>query len=247
MIKLLERTIYAHGGLDRSKGFRYLKAKIKADGAIWAMKGQPGIFYDVDVSVDLLKQEIELTTDQFRATYSPDNILALTEIGKPVQELTAPRSSFAEYGKAETWTWLQAIYFLGYTLWSHVQVPILFLKPGFHVIALGPWREKKGETWQRLQVNFPDNIAAHSRSQTFYIGRDGLIKRQDYQMDIAGGTPIAQYLEDYVQVPPFRLPTILRAYVRKEDNMPMLDQPLLVSIHQSNLQPVPVNKVKQHF
>jgi hypothetical protein len=40
---------------------------------------------------------------------------------------------------------------------------------------LEPWQEA-GETWRRLKVHFPTDIATHSTEQTLYFDQKGLLK-----------------------------------------------------------------------
>jgi hypothetical protein len=56
-----------------------------------------------------------------------------------------------------------------------------------------------------LRARLPDVIASHSREQGFYFGDDFLLRRHDYQLEIAGGIPVAQYVHDIVEADGFRL------------------------------------------
>jgi hypothetical protein len=84
-----------------------------------------------------------------------------------------------------------------------------------------------------LRVRFPDEIASHSKEQDFYFGDDFLLRRHDYQVDVAGGFPAAQYVYDHVDVAGLRYPTKRLAYVRGPNRKPIRDL-LLVSIDLSN-------------
>ena len=50
----------------------------------------------------------------------------------------------------------------------------------------------RDEIWRGLRATFPDSIATHSREQDFYFGPDGLLRRRDYHVDVAGGFAAAQ-------------------------------------------------------
>jgi hypothetical protein len=80
-----------------------------------------------------------------------------------------------------------------------------------------------------LRVRFADHIASHSREQDFYFGDDGLLRRHDYQVDIAGAFPAAQYVSGFAYVQGIRVPTRRRAYVRGPDLQPVRDL-LMVAI-----------------
>jgi hypothetical protein len=69
-----------------------------------------------------------------------------------------------------------------------------------------PWQEN-GQTWRRLQIRFPANIATHNTNQTLYIDGDGLLKRHDYDVDISGGTQAVHYMSEYREAGGFRFPT----------------------------------------
>jgi hypothetical protein len=40
--------------------------------------------------------------------------------------------------------------------------------------------------WRGLRARFPDRIASHSKAQDFYFGEDFLLRRHDYNLEIAG-------------------------------------------------------------
>jgi hypothetical protein len=78
-------------------------------------------------------------------------------------------------------------------------------------------------------VQFPQHIATHCAVQDFYFGPDLLLRRHDYQVDVAGGFPAAQYIDGYVDVQGLQMPTRRRAYLRGPDGKAVRDL-LLVSI-----------------
>ena len=78
-------------------------------------------------------------------------------------------------------------------------------------------------------MEFPDDIASHSRLQDFYFGNDFLLRRHDYHVDVAGGFPAAQYIGEYVEVQGLRFPTRRRAYLRAADLQPLRER-VMVSI-----------------
>ncbi len=54
-------------------------------------------------------------------------------------------------------------------MWTYLNTPFLFALDGVKTEEIEPWREN-GETWRRLKVTFPPNIASHSTVQTFFFG-----------------------------------------------------------------------------
>jgi hypothetical protein len=91
-----------------------------------------------------------------------------------------------------------------------------------------------GPTWRRLQVSYPDDIATHSSTQTLYINGKGLLKRHDYDVEIAGGTPGAHYIEGYEDVCGTMFPTKRRIFPRQADGTAS-PEPLVVSIDLSDI------------
>jgi hypothetical protein len=95
---------------------------------------------------------------------------------------------------------------------------------------LSPWKEN-GESWRRLEVDFPDYIATQSSKQTLYIDKLGLLKRNDYDVEIAA----AHYIYAYVDMSGIKFPTVRRVFNRKKDGS--IDrEPLVISIDLSNIQ-----------
>jgi len=79
-------------------------------------------------------------------------------------------------------------------MWTYLNTPFLLARSGFESEEVEPWREA-GDTWRRLRVRFPEDIATHSTEQTLYFDQQGLLKRHDYDVEISGGTAAAQYAD----------------------------------------------------
>ena len=126
------------------------------------------------------------------------------------------------------WAPLQSAYFNGYAMWTYLTTPFFMAMPGFDVSEIDPWQEGE-ERWRGLRVRFPEQIASHSKEQDFYFGEDYLLRRHDYHVDVAGGFPTAQYVDNIVEVDGVKLPTKRRAYVRAPDLKPVRDL-LMVAI-----------------
>ena len=112
-------------------------------------------------------------------------------------------------------------------------MPFQLAWPGVVSEELSPWRED-GESWRRLLVTYPRSIATHSTKQTLYFDEFGLMKRHDYDVEIAGGTPAAHYMSSYVEVSGIKFPTVHRIFARQPDASVDRD-PLVVSIDLSNI------------
>ena len=78
-----------------------------------------------------------------------------------------------------------------------------------------PWTED-GQKFRRLQVTYPASIATHSTNQVLYVDDDGLLRRRDYSLDIAGGAPSAHYISGHHDVSGLIIPARRLIYSRDE-------------------------------
>jgi hypothetical protein len=77
--------------------------------------------------------------------------------------------------------------------------PFILANSDVEVTEIAPVQEA-GQTWQGLRAIFPDRIATHSREQDFYFGSDGLMRRHDYHVDVAGGFAAAHLVSYFVEI-----------------------------------------------
>jgi hypothetical protein len=61
-------------------------------------------------------------------------------------------------------------------MWTYLNTPFLLARPDVKSEEIESWQEA-GETWRRLRVRFPADIATHSTEQTLYFDEHGLLKR----------------------------------------------------------------------
>jgi hypothetical protein len=216
MNELLDLVLLAHGGLDRWRKFNKVRATIVAGGGLLPMKG-------LDVDPKPLEGTVTVHEEStlirpfgqpdWRMKFAPERVVIETTAGVVVQERSDPRAAFAGHTMNTPWDLLHRGYFNGYARWTYLTTPFLMAMPGFEVTEIAPWQEG-AERWRGLRARFPDAIASHSREQDFYFGDDFLLRRHDYQLEIAGGIPVAQYVYDIVESDGFRFPAKRRAYVR---------------------------------
>jgi hypothetical protein len=104
-------------------------------------------------------------------------------------------------------------------MWTYLNTPFLLVRPGVESEEVAPW-EEAGETWRRLKVRFPSDIATHSTEQTLYFDHRGLLTR---------GTPAAHYVSDLREFSGIVFPTKRRILPRQPDGH-SVPEPLVVSI-----------------
>lgn len=229
MTDLLDELVVAHGGLKRWDELQTVTAHLTQGGAVWALKGQPGVLDDVYITADLHKEReshYPFGAPGRRSVFTPERVAIETDDGTVLEALDDPRASFAGHVVDTPWTTLQLAYFVGTAMWTYLAQPFAFTMPGFETAELEPWQEN-GEQWRRLRVTWPDYLATHSTVQTVYVGDDGLIRRQDYQVEIMGGATGAHYMSGYARVAGIMLPTRHRIYGRTPDGRALMDQSLV--------------------
>jgi hypothetical protein len=236
METLVKTILDAHGGLERWSRFKSLSARLVQGGALWTLKGKAGVLDETTVTVDLKGEHAShhpFGDASRKSSFTPGRVALLSAEGAVLEELTEPRASFAGHTLETPWTDLQLAYFAGCAMWTYLNMPFLLTWPGVESKEIDPWTEN-GETWRRLAVTFPANIATHSTHQTLYVGDDGLLRRHDYDVEITGGTQGAHYISEYVEVEGLKFPTKRRIFPRTPDGQ-SLPEPLVVSIDLSNI------------
>jgi hypothetical protein len=219
MNKLAEFAIDAHGGLERWSRFSKLTAHLVRGGVFWATKQKAGVLDDTMIKVDLLGEAISdwpVGSPARRSFFEPGRVALEDANGKLLEELLQPRSSFEVQGAHRLWTDLQLVYFAGYAMWTYLNTPFLLARPGVESEEVEPWQEE-GDTWRRLRVRFPEDIATHSREQTMYFDQRGMLRRHDYQVEVDGGAPGAHYVYEPKEFSGIVFPTKRRIFVRGSD------------------------------
>lgn len=235
MNDLLQQVLDAHGGLERWNSFKTLQATIVTGGELWGLKGVTQDAMPRTMTVSLHQQSASVTPfgkPEWRTAFTAERIAIETLEGQIINERANPRDAFATHALETPWDPLHRAYFSGYAMWTYLTTPFLMAMQGCSVREIEPWQEGQ-ERWRGLRVTFAEGIASHSRLQDFYFGEDGLLRRHDYHVDVAGGFAAAQYISDYVEAQGLRFPTRRRAYMRGDDLQPVRDQ-TMVSIDLSD-------------
>ena len=236
MTDLLDFTVAAHGGLNRWNELETVSAHLIQGGVTWEMKGQKGVLDDVYVTARLHEERVShhpFGAPGRRSVFIPERVAIETDDGTALETLDHPRASFAGHTLETPWTTPQLAYFVGTAMWTYLTQPFTFTLPEFETTELEPWQEG-GEQWRRLQVTWPGNLASLGRELTLYIGDDGLIRREDYDVEILGGASGAHYMTGYQEVDGIMVPAGHRIVPRTPDGQ-ALTEPLLISIDLSEI------------
>ncbi|WP_395665968.1 hypothetical protein [Methylocella sp.] len=236
MSRLRDYVIEAHGGLPLWRQFEQVSADLDQGGVLWSVKGFPHTLERTSVAVGLKTQwasHAPFGSGGRRSRFEPGRTALESADGAILEDLSDPRASFAGHTLQTPWTELQLAYFAGCAMWTYLNMPFLLAWPGMESEELEPWPTDDGD-WRRLAVRFPADIATHSALQTLYFDGDGLLKRHDYNVEIAGNTPGAHFVSDYVEVSGVSFPTRRRIFARRPDGG-FSPEPLVVSIDLSNI------------
>jgi hypothetical protein len=232
MNQLLANVLEAHGGLNRWNNYQKVEASIVTGGGFFALKGMLQDSTARRMSVWLHEERSSVlpfgAPDQ-RTMFTPERIAIEKLDGTVVAERHAPKDSFAGHQMSTPWDPLHRAYFNGEALWTYLTTPFVLAMEGVQVEETEPWKEG-AETWRVLRAYFPGSIETHSLIQDFFFGeRDFMLRRHDYNVNIAGGFPAAQLTSNYAEANGIHLPTRRRAYTRGPDRRPIQEM-LMVSI-----------------
>lgn len=236
MTDLLDFVVEAHGGLKRWDELDTVSAHLIQAGVAWEMVGQKGVLDDVFVTASLHEERVShypFGTAGGRSVFTPGHVAIEDDDGTVVEALDQPRASFADHTLPTPWTAPQLAYFVGTAMWTYLTQPFTFTMPGFDTSELEPWAEN-GEQWRRLRVVWPRNLASLNAVLTVYVGDDGLIRREDYDVEIMGGSAGAHYMSGYTRVAGIMIPTGHRILPRTPQGQ-ALTEPLLISIDLSEI------------
>jgi hypothetical protein len=231
MRNLVQQILDAHGGIERWNRYTTLTANISTGGGLWALKGLVQDSAVRRMTVSLHEQYASVAPfgqPDWHTNFRPDRIAIEKEDGTVIRECEQPRASFAGHTMNTPWDPLHRAYFNGYALWTYLTMPFFMAMPGFTTEEIAPWTEGN-EQWRGLRVRFPEGIHSHCQEQDLYFGDDLLLRRHDYQVDIAGSFPATQYVDQFVEVQGLKMPTRRRAYLRDPQGKPVHDM-LLVAI-----------------
>ena len=230
MNDLLELAVEGHGGLRRWERISRFRTRLSITGAIWTLKGRPGLLDDVWLEGDTRRQRVTMTPfprPGHHATWEPHRQRIETAEGVVVAERRDPAAAFVAT-RASPWDEFQVAYFASEAIWNYLVAPFLFTRADFITEETWPWHEG-GQTWRTLQVTYPHTVVAHARQQTYYFDDTGLLRRLDYTVDLLGGGSAVHYPSRYREVDGIMIPTRRRVYVRNPDGTPV-GHPVSVAI-----------------
>ena len=139
MNDLLKLAIEGHGGMPRWKQISQFRVVTSITGAIWALKGMPGLLDGVVLDGVVLEGETRdqrLTITPFPqpgqyATWEPYRQTIETASGALVAERHDPLASFAGLTRYSAWDEFQVAYFASEANWNYFVAPFIFARGDF--------------------------------------------------------------------------------------------------------------------
>jgi hypothetical protein len=104
---LLETVIEALGGLERWNQLSTISARLTQGGALWALKGQPGVLDDVVVTASLHEERAShrpFGAADRHSAFTPERVAIETDAGTVLETLDHPRASFAGHSFETPWS-----------------------------------------------------------------------------------------------------------------------------------------------
>jgi hypothetical protein len=234
MHELVKMTIEAHGGLERWKQVRRISASFRVSGPSFKQRGPVGeAFAALPMRVLVDAHEPHVILEPFAAfeqkgIYRPHRTVVESSEGRVVEALDNPRDTLKTVALGDPWSGPQILYFIGYSLWMYFTLPYTFLEDGVRCEEVEPWVEA-GETWRALKVTYPASYPSHSTAQIHYFDNKGLMRRQDYTVDVRQNIGAAHYIEGHQTFDGFVFPTRRRIYSRGADRKPLRDKLLIAA------------------
>jgi hypothetical protein len=230
--ELLERSIEAHGGLERFESAEKISARVRCGGWAFVLRFKRGAFSNITGTVSTREPRSVLEPypgPGRRGILERNSVRIESGEGEVLAERSNPRAAFRGLRRTLWWDDLDLLYFGGYALWGYLCAPFVFRRPGFEISEAEPWHEN-GEVWSRLAVRYPEDVPAHSREQTYYIDERGLIRRNDYTAEVFGSwAKAAHYCWEHRDFSGLVVSTRRKAMPRRRNGKP-LRQVTVVSI-----------------
>ena len=160
MSALLDEVLEAHGGLERWRAARTVRARVRSGGLLVRTRVPGNRLADYRLMVEV--QEPRAVMDPFprtgqRGVFDRGEARIEGEGGEVLASRADPRAAF--FGRAGLrrnlrWDALDATYFAGYAMWNYLTTPLLLTRDGGRVAEGERWREADQE-WRRLEVDSP--------------------------------------------------------------------------------------------
>jgi hypothetical protein len=189
---LLAEVLEAHGGVERWRAARDIRASVRTGGLLLATRARRALVSEYRIALRVHEPWVELDPAGVpeRGVFDHGVVRRLAADGSVVEERREPRALFS--GRAGLrrnlrWDALDTAYFAGYAMWNYLTTPLLLTREEVKVSEGSPMTGPGGERWRRLDARFDPSLDTHSPEQTFWVGGDSILRRHDYTAEVVGG------------------------------------------------------------
>ena len=241
MNALLAEVLEAHGGLERWRAAREIRASVRTGGLLLATRARREFVSDFLLTMKVQEPWIELAPVAIgeRGVFDHGTVRTIGPGGEVVEERDDPRPLF--FGRSGLrrnlrWDPLDTTYFAGYAMWNYLTTPYLLTRDEVSISEGEAWTSPGGERWRRLDARFDPALDTHSPEQTFWVGGNSFLRRQDYTAEVVGGWANAAHsLEENREAGGLVFPTRRRVVPRGPANR-ALPGPTLVWIELTDIE-----------
>ena len=197
---LVERSIAAHGGLERWQSVQRIELHfVAAAGWLLWMKGYTRTFPAPTVFEIRPHHQATIFHEypdiRHRGVFSRGDVhIERAAGGVAARSSSNHRRTFGGLAKYRQWESLDALYFFGYAIWHYHTLPFTL----GHARFVRADRHRGGDA---VEVEFPAAIHTHCARQRFFFDDEGRIVRHDYEADVIGRWARAcHFWEDYDRI-----------------------------------------------
>jgi hypothetical protein len=233
--ELLDEVLTAHGGVERWQSVSGITAQGRVAGLLpKRFAGNKLATFNFQVRV---AEQVTVINDfpqaGKRAVFDRGVVRIETHDGEQLVSRLDARSAFFGLGGVRRnvhWDPLDVAYFAGYASWNYLTSPFLLTRSDIAVAEGDKWQER-GETWRRLEVQFPRDFHTHCEKQTFYVDTHGLIRRHDFVAEPVGRwASAALYCDMHREIDGLLFPTRRRVLPRGPGSR-ALPRPTLLALN----------------
>ncbi len=195
-VSLLERAVEAHGGAARWRDVIALQLRGRVRPWLLMAKGILPRCYRFDAQVATAGVRVvfeDFAGSGMTGVFTANRVSLVDAEGRLHGERRVRRGADGRVVNKWRWDRLDLLYFFGYAVWNYHNLPFILLRSDFECAELPPWTAH-GQSWQRLQVMYPEGFATHSPRQVLYFDADGLLRRMDYRADVIGSWAVGSQL-----------------------------------------------------
>lgn len=189
---IIERAIERHGGMHRYEQVQHIVCDVSTMGGFAMARRGLNNRFPMPKRITLMPRQGRAVLHDFPApgrecVFDNGRVAEVASGATPVFDHDDHRKRMLSVSRfRRPWTTLDAAYFFGYAMTHYASLP--FSLRGVKVVALKT--REHGDWAARLDIEYPPGSHTHSRHETIYFDKTGLLVRHDYTPEVS--SPIAR-------------------------------------------------------